>query len=127
MARRKRTAGHGVAGWLQNQIRNTSLVWLLGFFLAGAGFYYQTTGKLDQHSTSLAQLQVKAEETKKEDNADRAKVRDAFLADSKNTAAGIAELNKQTAVMSAVLVGVQRELEKIATKLDAAPHHPRGR
>lgn len=121
MTKRRRSSGHGVGPWLQNQLWNTSLIWLLCIFAVGAGFYYQTTGKLDQHSTALNELKAKAEETKKEDVAERAKVRDAFLADSKATAAGIAELNKQTAVMSASLGGLQRELEKIGNKLDAAP------
>lgn len=121
MAKRRTSKPHGLGAWLQNQFWNTSLAWLIGLFLVGAGFYYETSSTQRQHTTALARLEAKAEETKKEDSADRAKVRDAFLADSKNTAAGIAELNKQTAVMSAVLVGVQRELEKIANKLDGPP------
>lgn len=117
--RRHKPHGHGLAGWFHHQIYNTSLLWLIGVLMLGAGFYWQTTYKLDQHSGALHELKNKAEENKKEETQERNKVRDQFLQDSKATAAGIAELNKQTAVMNAALSGLVRELEKIGTKLEA--------
>lgn len=118
MARRKEA--HSIGGWFQNQLWNTSLLWLLGMAAGGAYFYWDTSVTQRQHSAMLAALKAEAAENKKEEKSERDKVRDAFLADSKAQTAGISELNKQTAVMSAALVSMQRELEKIGTKLDAA-------
>lgn len=117
-----------MGAWFSNQIWNTSLIWLLGLFFIGAGFYFTTSNKLTELDKSLNDIQISVKEqktalidSKRVDNTEREKARDAFLADSKATAAGIAELNKQTAILGTNLMGVQKELEKIGQKLDTAP------
>lgn len=119
--RGKSNVGRDLGRWFTNQVWNTSLLWLLGFFAAGVVFYAMTTSTLKTHSEDLATLKASFAENKKEEAGSRERVREAFLADSKATAAGIAELNKTTAVMGATLLGVQKELEKIGAKLDNPP------
>lgn len=116
MPRRKHSV---VGGWFANQMWNTSLPWLLGLFFIGAGFYYITNATLANHSAMLIRLEKSASDNRKEDALERSKVREAFLVDSKATAAGIAELNKQTAVMGASMLMMQKEVEKIAQRLEA--------
>lgn len=111
---RGRKANGGFASWVENQIRNTSLLGLAGILMLGAGFYWQTTYKLDQHAAALNELKAKAEETQKDETVARDKVRDAF-----------AELNKQTAVMNTALSGLVRELERIGNKLEPPPSRSR--
>lgn len=119
MPRRRQT--NTVGAWFANQIWNTSLPWLLGFFVIGVGFYFTTTSKLEELQIALRDQKSSLIDTKRNDLTEREKVRDAFLADSKSTASGIAELNKQTAVMGATLLGVQKELEKISQRLENVP------
>jgi len=121
-----------IGGWFSNQLWNTSLPWLLGLFFIGAGFYYTTTLRLAELDKKAVELQVTLTEqkqalveTKRSDASEREKTRDVFMADSKATALGIAELNKQTAVMATTLAGVQKELEKIGARLDAPLVPPR--
>lgn len=97
-------------GWVSNQLWNTTLPWLLAIFFIGAGFYYVTNSTLATHSALLM----------KQDK-EREKMRETFLNDSRSTAAGISELNKQTAVMGTSLLMMQKELEKIANRLDTQP------
>lgn len=111
----------GIGAWIKNQLWNTSLPWLLGVAVGGILFYYDTTQTQKTHSSTLTRLEASIAEKTKEDTAAREKVREQFLADSKATAAGMAKLNEQTAVMTTVLSGLQRELEKIGQKLDATP------
>lgn len=118
MAKRQRAT---VASWLRNQVWNTSLPWLLGLFFIGAGFYYVTNSTLAQHTADLKELKHLQTTATRENAAEREKVRDQFLQNSKETANGIAELNKTTAVMGATLVAVSKELERISTKLDTVP------
>lgn len=106
--------------WLSNQLWNTSLPWLLGLFFIGTGFYYITTSTLQVHTQQLAQLQLELKETRDAARLARESTRSEFLTESKATAAGIAELNKLTAVMGNTLLGVQKELEKIGLRLDSA-------
>ena len=107
-----------VGDWLSNQFWNTSLPWLLGLFFIGTGFYYITNSTLDSHSKTLASLELSLAANKKDDADARDKVRGEFLMDSRATASGIAELNKQTAILATTMVGVQKELEKITARLD---------
>lgn len=115
--RNKKSTGFG--GWVVFQLFNTSLPWLLGMFGAGIGFYFITTQTLQQHTADLVELKQQQRVSRKEDEAARERVRAEFLTESKATAAGIARLNETTAVMSATLLSVQKELEKVTTRLDA--------
>jgi len=107
--------------WFANQMWNTSLPFLVTFFVIVMGFYYQTKSTLSVHGEKLTKLEQTIDDSKKENIADREKVRDAFLANSKDTAAGIAKLNETTAVMGATLLVVQKEIEKISQKLEMPP------
>lgn len=115
MPRKHKTVGD----WLVNQFWNTSLPWLLGLFFIGCGFYWTTTSTLENHTQTLRQLEQTINKNASLESEAREKVRTDFLADSKSTAQGIAELNRQTAVMSTTLVGVEKALDKISTRLDA--------
>lgn len=117
MPRKRKTVGD----WLSNQFWNTSLPWLLGLFFVGCGFYYTTTTTLESHTRTLTQLEQTINKNAKVEIEAREKVRTDFLADSKSTAQGISELNRQTAIMSTTLVGVEKALDKISSRLDAQP------
>lgn len=101
------------------------LPWLAVVAFGITGFYFLTNTKLDLHDKELLAIHSKLDEqkaalveAKKLDTAEREKSRDVFLADSKATAAGIAELNKQTAVTSVQLIAIKDELAKIGQKLE---------
>lgn len=111
---------NSMSRWLKNQMWNTSLPWLLGCVVAGVVFYVDTSRTQDSHSKTLERLERAVSSTKTEESVERGKIRDEFMKNSKDLANGIAELNKQTAVTATILVGVQRELERIAQKLDAS-------
>lgn len=122
MPRRRATIGE----WFANQLWNTSLPWLVGAMLFGIAFYYNTNNRLEQHESTAKRIEEKQDnlqkqltESKKSETVERTKIRDEFLADSKSTATGIAELNKQTAVMGTILTSVKEELVKINSRLDA--------
>jgi len=107
-------AYNGLTLWFQNQIANTSLVWLIAIFVAGVLFYSDTTSRLAAHSAAFAEIALQ----RKDDAIDRERVRASFTAESKAVALGISDLNKQSAVMAAQLVSIQREVEKISNRLD---------
>lgn len=117
-----------IGEWFANQLWNTSLPWLVGVMLFGIAFYYNTNNRLEQHEATGKRIEEKQDnlqkqitETKKNEITERTKIRDEFLADSKSTATGIAELNKQTAVMGTILSSVKEELIKINSRLDSTP------
>ncbi len=114
MTRRKATAG----SWFANQLWNTSLPWLAIVSFGITGFYFLTNAKLTEHDKMLMEFKTTLAETKKEDVAERSRARETFLIDSKATAMGIAELNKQTAITSTQLLAIKDELARIATKID---------
>src|SRR5688572_12395085 len=95
----------GLAAWIRNQFWNTSLPVLLAAIVGGIVFYIDTTRTQQNHSATLSKLETTITEKTREDIAAREKVREQFLADSKATAAGMAKLNEQTAVMTTVLSG----------------------
>lgn len=116
-SRKKATIGD----WFAYQVYNTSLPWLLGFFVMGVGFYFVTTNTLEIHSKELVAIREELKASKNATAGSQERIREQFLVDSKATAQGIAELNKQTAVMATTLTMVQKELEKIGQRLDAPP------
>ncbi len=124
MPRRKQAT---VGSWFSNQLWNTSLPWLGIVAFGIVGFYFLTNAKLDAHDRALTEINTRMEkqwtavsDAKKSDAAEREKSRNEFLTESTAAAAGIAELNKQTAVMATTLMGVEKALDKIGQKLEAA-------
>jgi hypothetical protein len=107
-----------VSGWLGYQLWNTSLPWLLGFFFVGTGFYYITNNTLALHSKALDDLQRTISVTVNENRAERDRMREQFLVESKATALGMAELNKTTAVMSSTMAEVQKSIDRLTRKLE---------
>lgn len=117
MAKMARQRG-SVGEWLGYQLWNTSLPWLIGLFFIGTGFYYITTSTLALHSKALDDLQRTITVNVAENRADRDRIREQFLAESKSTALGMAELNKTTAVMAATMVEVQRSIDRLSKKIE---------
>jgi hypothetical protein len=98
---------------------NTSLVWLIGLAGLGVTWYFNTSYTQTQHSESIGELRKAFNVRSEKDDSERQKIREQFLQDSKATSTGIAELNKQTAVMTTVLQNMNRSLEKFEQKLDS--------
>lgn len=119
MARRPARKGNSLAAWINNQLWNTSLLWLLGCIVVGVIFWNDTTRTQADHSAALARLEKAVAENKRDEAGERGKIRDQFVQTHQQLTIEVANLNKQTAITSTVLQGVQRELEKIAQKLDS--------
>lgn len=96
----------------------------MGCFAAGVVFYTITTRTLEEHTKSIDTIKNNQAETKKENLLEREKIREAFLIESKATSSGIAELNKQTAVMATTLIGIEKALDRFGQKLDAVGPGP---
>jgi septal ring factor EnvC (AmiA/AmiB activator) len=122
--RRVREHGHG--GWLRSQITVGNMINLGAIAFAFAGFYFTTNHSLDAHSKSIAHIErqlaegaKKDEKREKQVSDDREKTRSEINMRAEKTADGIAELNKQTAVLSTKLVGIREELVKLGQQLAA--------
>lgn len=120
-----------VSNWFANQLYNTSLVWLLGLVVAGAIFYTTSLSKweitdkrFDLIEAALKEQKTALIEKAKGETVEREKIRSEFVSDSKATATGMAELNKQTAVIGTVLSQVKDELVKLNQRVDSLPTGP---
>ena len=113
--------------WILNQLYNTSFLVLMGLFASGVIFWSVTTSTLSSHTTDLIDIKKTAAEERAANLAERTQLRTEFLIESKATAAGIADLKTQGAVVNTVLSGMEKRLERIADKLESVPLAPRPR
>lgn len=91
-----------------------NLATLGAVIVSGAGFYFTTISKLEEHSKALVKLEAASNAGDKA----REKVRDDFLANSLKTAEGISALNTETKVQNVQLIAINQALEKISRTLE---------
>lgn len=112
----------GVGGWFSEQIRNLSLPAVSCILVGGLVFYVTTDTRLKDHDSHFSKLDREFAEYQKNETSDREKIKSEFVTDSKTTANGIAELNKQTAVMSTILSSMKDEIVKLNNRYDQLPN-----
>lgn len=106
--------------WFKNQITAGNLISVGAIAFSFAGFYFTTQSSLSAQATSIAAIERKIAETEKKDEkqqrevlTERTTLRAEMTQRAEKTAEGIAELNKQTAVLSTQLTTISGELVKL--------------
>lgn len=114
--------------WFKRQITVGNLMSIATVAFGGAGFYFTTTAALSSQATAIAAIERKINESEKRDDKQQATVvqeRQALRTEmtdrAEKTAAGIAELNKQTAVLSTQLVAIRDDLMRLGTQIGSIP------
>ena len=110
--------------WFKNQVTAGNLISIGTMAFGLAGFYFTTTSALSVQAQNIAKIEQKLTESDKKDEkqqtaviAERTQLRSEMTQRSEKTAEGIAELNKQTAVLSTQLTGIREELVKVGQQL----------
>lgn len=111
-------------GWFKKQITVGNMVSVATMAFGFAGFYFNTSASLTAQATAIATIERKISEAEKKDEKqqasviqERASLRTEMTSRAEKTAEGIAELNKQTAVLSTQLTTINGELVKIGQQL----------
>lgn len=119
-ARKKPESG----SWLSRQVSIGNFISVGAVIFTGAGFYYGTSSTLAQQHNQIAAIEQKLKDNDKLNEkqqsavvAERATLRQEMSSRAEKTAEGIAELNKQTAVLSTQLTSIKEELVKVGSQL----------
>lgn len=110
--------------WFKNQITAGNLLSVFTIAFGFAGFYFNTASAIESQNKSIIEINRKiAENNIRDDKKETAAVsdRDSLRRDvtvrAERTAEGIAELNKQTAVLSTQLLAIRDDLVKISAQV----------
>lgn len=113
--------------WFKKQITLGNLLSVATIAFGFAGFYFTTTSSLGAQSEKIAIIERKLADADKRDEkqqrevlSERSTLRSEMTARAEKTAEGIAELNKQTAVLSAQLNSIREELVKLGAQITAS-------
>ncbi len=128
MTPRKTMAQHVADdGWFKKQITVGNMVSVATMAFGFAGFYFNTSAALTAQATAISTIERKIVEAEKKDEKqqasgvqERTTLRSEMTSRAEKTAEGIAELNKQTAVLSNQLTTINGELVKIGQQLTTA-------
>lgn len=111
--------------WFKKQITVGNMVSVATMAFGFAGFYFNTSLTLTAQAAAIATIERKLNESDKKDEKQQASVvqerltlRTEMQARAEKTAEGLAELNKQTAVLSTQLTTINGELVKIGQQLN---------
>lgn len=112
--------------WFKKQITVGNLVSVATVLVGFSGFYFNTSATLNAQANAIATIERKVGEAEKREEKkqteviqERATLRSEMTQRAEKTAEGIAELNKQTAVLSTQLTTINAELVKIGQQLTA--------
>jgi hypothetical protein len=110
--------------WFKKQITVGNMVSVGTMAFGFAGFYFNTSATLTAQANAISTIERKIGEAEKKDEkqqaaviAERTTLRAEMTQRAEKTAEGIAELNKQTAVLSTQLTTINAELVKIGEQL----------
>lgn len=110
--------------WFKGQITLGNLVSVGTIIIGLTGFYFNTSNSIDAQAKTISKIEQKITEAEKKDEkqqqsviAERVTLRSEMTQRAEKTAEGIAELNKQTAVLSTQLSVINSELVKIGDQL----------
>lgn len=113
--------------WFKKQITLGNLLSVGTIAFGFAGFYFTTTSSLGAQSDKIAVIERKLAEADKRDEkqqrevlTERTTLRTEMTNRAEKTAEGIAELNKQTAVLSTQLNSIREELVKLGAQITAS-------
>jgi hypothetical protein len=99
------------SNWFEYKITPATIITIVGWIVIGTAFYTTTNSTLASHEKALE----KVGSALSHESTEREKVRTEFLTNSSKTAEGIAELNKQIAVLS-TLISARYQAEKKVDK-----------
>jgi hypothetical protein len=112
--------------WFKKQVTIGNMLSIGTMLFVFAGFYFNTSATLSAQANAIATIERKINEAEKKDEKqqaavlqDRTTLRSEMTQRAEKTAEGIAELNKQTAVLSTQLTTINAELVKIGQQLAA--------
>lgn len=110
--------------WFKGQITAGNLLSVGTIVFGLAGFYFNTSSAIDAQARTISKIEQKIGEAEKKDEKqqqavlqERTSLRTEMTQRAEKTAEGIAELNKQTAVLSTQLTTISAELVKIGEQL----------
>lgn len=117
------------SGFTPGNLVNLAAIPVITAILTGVGFYYSTNTKLERYGDEIKTIQSKLEGASKaitdkgaDDNTQREKIREAFLASQTKTNEGIAKLDTRLAVAeqqqktaNEALTKISETLQKIST------------
>lgn len=112
--------------WFKKQITVGNMISVATMTFGFAGFYFNTSSALNVQAAAISTIERKITEAERKDEKQQAAVivernslRTEMTTRAEKTAEGIAELNKQTAVLSTQLTTINGELVKIGQQLAA--------
>lgn len=110
--------------WFKSQITAGNLLSVATVAFGFAGFYYNTSSSIEAQAKEIASINRKLDASEKKDEkqqrevlTERTTLRTEMTTRAEKTAEGIAELNKQTAVLSTQLTTINGELIKLGQQL----------
>lgn len=114
--------------WFKSQITAGNLLSVATIAFGFAGFYYNTSGSIEAQAKEIASINRKLEVADKKDEkqqrevlSERTTLRTEMTSRAEKTAEGLAELNKQTAVLSTQLIGIRDDLVRLAAQISNIP------
>lgn len=114
--------------WFKSQITAGNLLSVATIAFGFAGFYYNTASSIEAQAKEIASINRKLDATDKKDEkqqrevlSERTSLRTEMTSRSEKTAEGLAELNKQTAVLSTQLIGIRDDLVRLAAQISNIP------
>lgn len=122
------------SGFTPGNLLNLGAIPILTAILTGVGFYYSTNTKLERYGDDIKTINSKLEGASKtiaekgaEDNTQREKIREAFLASQTKTNEGIAKLDTRLAVAEQQQKTANDALTKISETLQKISSFPPSR
>lgn len=110
--------------WFKNQVTVGNLVSVATMVFGFAGFYFNTSSAIDAQAKSITGIERRLNDNDKNFEKqqvavvqERTSLRAEMTSRAEKTAEGIAELNKQTAVLSTQLTTINGELIKLGQQL----------
>lgn len=115
-------------GWFKKQITVGNMVSIATMAFGFAGFYFNTSATLQAQAGAIATIERKITESEKKDEKqqvavtqERQALRTEMTDRAEKTSSGIAELNKQTAVLSTQLVAIRDDLVRLSAQIGNIP------
>ncbi len=105
-------------GYSIGSLTNLGAIPIITAIFTVGGFYYVTNGTLTRHTEDIVQIKTEIKQATDVDSAQRAKIRDEFLAAQMKTSDGIGKLDTRLAVAETQQKVANDTLSKIAESLN---------
>lgn len=114
--------------WFKGQITAGNLLSVATIAFGFAGFYFNTSSAIEVQAKAISGIERRITEAEKKDEkqqagviAERASLRAEMTNRAEKTAEGIAELNKQNAILSTQLLAIRDELVRLSAQVSSIP------